>query len=282
MTPARERPSPPLLVAVALALLVAAALAGCTAAGRTATTAPGRPEAATVARPRWAPAVGTGWQWQLTVPVDLRVAVPVYDIDGFENGADVVRRLHALGRRAVCYVSVGSAENFRPDYRRFPASVLGRSNGWPGERWLDIRRVDVLRPIMAARFDMCRAKGFDAVEPDNVDGYANTTGFRISAAQQLAYNRLMAALAHQRGMSVALKNDLPQIPALEKDFDFAINEQCVEFGECRPLMAFIRHGKAVLHVEYRLSPAKFCPVTRPLRFSSVRKRLELDAWRQSC
>ena len=43
----------------------------------------------------------------------------------------------------ICYIDVGTSENFRPDYRSFPASVKGRSNGWPGERWLYVRRLDV-------------------------------------------------------------------------------------------------------------------------------------------
>jgi hypothetical protein len=231
---------------------------------------------------RWVPAVGTAWQWQLTVPVDLRVDVPVYDIDGFGNDAAVVRKLHALGRRAICYVNVGAAENYRPDYKRFPARVLGRANGWPGERWLDIRRVDVLGPIMADRFDMCRDKGFDAVEPDLVENYTEATGFPLTAADQLTYNRFIARLAHERGMSVGLKNDLDQVEELRRDFDFAVNEECVQFHECRELTSFIKAGKAVLHVEYRISPDKFCPVTKPLGFGSMRKRLALDAWRQPC
>jgi hypothetical protein len=49
---------------------------------------------------------------------------------------------------------------------------------WPGEHWLDVRRLDVLGPILERRLDLCRQKGFDAVEPDNVDAYANDSGFR--------------------------------------------------------------------------------------------------------
>ncbi|WP_207934660.1 endo alpha-1,4 polygalactosaminidase [Actinomadura sp. KC06] len=230
----------------------------------------------------WAPAPGTRWQWQLTTPVDLGVDVPVHDIDGFGNGADVVREVHRRGRRVICYINVGAAESYRPDNAAFPAAVLGKGNGWPGERWLDIRRTDVLAPIMARRFDMCRDKGFDAVEPDLLDGYASDTGFPLTAAHQLRYNRLIARLAHERGMSVALKNDLAQIPALVGTFDFAINEQCAEFGECRRLLPFVRAGKAVLHVEYNMAAADFCRQTRALGFASMRKRLDLDAWRQPC
>jgi hypothetical protein len=231
---------------------------------------------------RWAPAVGTAWQWQLSVPVDPRADVPVYDIDGFTNGAAVVRRLHGLGRKVICYVDTGAAESYRPDYRRFAPRVLGRANGWPGERWLDIRRLDVLRPIMAARFDMCRSKGFDAVEPDLVENYTEATGFPLTATDQLAYNRLIARLVHERGMSVGLKNDIDQVAALWQDFDFAINEECAQFHECATLTRFIKAGKAVLHVEYRLPADEFCATTKALGFSSMRKRLALDAWRRPC
>jgi hypothetical protein len=231
---------------------------------------------------RWAPGQRTSWQWQLTTPVDMSVDVAVYDIDGFENDAAVVRKLHDRGRRVICYINVGAAEDFRPDFDRFPAEVLGAPNGWPGERWLDIRRIDVLRPIMARRFDMCRDKGFDAVEPDLVDGHTETTGFPLTSADQLAYNRLVARLAHDRGMSVGLKNDLHQVPDLLADFDFAVNEQCAEHHECRLLNPFVRAGKAVLHVEYALPLERFCAETKALGFSSVRKRLDLDSWRWPC
>ena len=107
------------------------------------------------------PPPGTTWQWQLTAPVDTSVDAEVYDIDGVEAGADTVAALHRAGRKVVCYVNAGAAEDFRPDHAAFPDDVQGGPDGWHGERLLDIRRLDVLAPIMAARFDMCRQKGFD-------------------------------------------------------------------------------------------------------------------------
>jgi hypothetical protein len=67
---------------------------------------------------------------------------------------------------------LGFSEDWRPDAKQFPSSVLGRTNGWPGERWLDmdIRQTNVLAPIITARFQMCKDKGFDAIEADNVNG----------------------------------------------------------------------------------------------------------------
>lgn len=231
---------------------------------------------------RWRPAVGTAWQWQLNGKADTGVDVPVYDIDGFENGADTVAELHAKGRKVICYINAGAWENWRPDKDAFPKAVLGRSNGWAGERWLDIRRVDVLRPLMAERFDMCKERGFDAVEPDLMDGYLNETGFPLTAAHQLTYNRMLSRLGHERGLSVGLKNDLPQIPELVKDFDFAVNEECAQYGDCAQLTPFVKAGKAVLHVEYKVPVGDFCAETRKLGLSSMRKKLELGVWRQPC
>lgn len=230
----------------------------------------------------WRPQPRTAWQWQLSGTVDTTVDVPVYDIDGFENDAAVVRRLHDAGRHVVCYVNVGAWESFRPDAADFPAALLGRGDGWQGERWLDVRARERLRPLMAARFDMCRAKGFDAVEPDLVDGYANETGFPITAADQLAYNRMIAGLAHERGMGVALKNDVEQVPELVRDFDFSVDEECVKYGECGGLSPFVAAGKAVLHVEYDVDPGSFCGVTRGLGFSSLVKHPGLGVWREPC
>ncbi|MEU4347341.1 endo alpha-1,4 polygalactosaminidase [Streptomyces sp. NPDC023838] len=232
--------------------------------------------------PRWQPRPGLAWQWQLTGKLDPTVDVPVYDVDGFNVSRAQVDDLHRRGRKVICYVSTGAWEDFRPDAGRFPRSVLGKSNGWKGERWLDVRRTDVLGPLMAKRFDMCREKGFDAVEPDNMDGYDNETGFPLTGAQQLAYNRLVARLAHERGLAVGLKNDLDQIPELVGDFDFAVNEQCAEFGECDRLAPFVKAGKAVFNVEYKLAPGKFCDAARGLRLSAMRKELELGVWRRAC
>lgn len=243
--------------------------------------ASGRPPARTPGA-RWQPRPGAAWQWQLSGTVDTAVDVPVYDIDGFENDAAVVARLHRAGRRVICYVNAGAWESFRPDAKDFPAALLGSGDDWHGERWLDIRALDRLRPLMAARLDMCRAKGFDAVEPDLLEGYANSTGFPLTAEDQLAYNRMIAGLAHDRGLAVGLKNDLGQVPQLLRDFDFSVDEQCAQYDECEELSPFIAAGKPVFHVEYELGRGQFCASVRTLGFSSMAKHLSLDAWRDPC
>jgi hypothetical protein len=275
-------------VRIVLSALVAAfALLGATPAVATpaaAAAVPGRATAKpTSATTWWRPAPGLTWQWQLSGKLDRSVNVQVYDIDAVEASAADVAALHAAGRKVICYVSAGSYEEWRPDAPAFPAAVLGNPlDGWPGERWLDIRRWDVLGPILTARFRTCKDKGFDAVEPDNIDGYANGTGFPLTAADQVTYNRRLADLAHGLGLAIGLKNDVEQVGALQPYFDFAVNESCATYSECATLRPFISAGKAVFHVEYGLRTARFCATTKALGFSSMRKRQVLDAWREPC
>jgi hypothetical protein len=231
----------------------------------------------------WKPAVGTRWQIQLTTPVDQSVNVPIYDIDGESNSAAVVASLHAKGRKVICYIDVGGAETYRSDYSLIPKSVLGKAvDGWPDERWIDIRKIDLLRPVMTARMDMCRSKGFDAVDPDLVEAYAADSGFPITYQHQLTFNRWIAQLAHERGMAVGLKGDVDQVKDLVSSFDFVVNEQCAEYDECDTVAAFIRAGKPVFHIEYDLGTSQYCTQTKALKFSSLRKRLDLDAWSDPC
>jgi hypothetical protein len=231
----------------------------------------------------WRPIKGITWQWQLSGAVNTAVHVSVFDIDGQANSAKTVSILHAKRAHVICYVEVGGWENYRPDAKAFPASVLGKViDGWPDERWLDIRQLSVLLPVMSKRFAQCKAKHFDAIEPDVLDGYANDTGFPLTAQDQLTYNTAIAALAHKYGLAVGLKNDPDQATTLAPKFDFAVVEQCYQYSECSAFSPFTAANKPVFEVEYQGSTATFCPTMKRLGFSSLRKRLALDAWRQPC
>jgi hypothetical protein len=135
---------------------------------------------------------------------------------------------------------------------------------------------------MKARMDLCKAKGFDALEPDNIDGYTNSTGFPLTYQDQITYNTFIANEAHARGLSVALKNDLDQIGDLLAIFDFALDEQCFQYNECSLLLPFISANKAVFEVEYKLNTNKFCPSANAMNFNSMKKHLSLDAYRVPC
>jgi hypothetical protein len=179
----------------------------------------------------------------------------------------------------VCYIDVGTAENFRPDYGAFPPSVLGRSNGWPGERWLDIRQLSVLEPIMTARLQMCREKGFDAVEPDNIEAFSNRSGFPITAAQQLTYNEWVAEQAHALGMAILQKNDGEQAAQLEPFFDGVLTEQCNQYSECADYKPYLQAGKPVINAEYKLKTSRFCAADAAAGIVGARFNLALNGKR---
>lgn len=226
----------------------------------------------------WLPTVGQTWQYQLMDTVDLSIKANVYDIDGFDTPASKVKAIHDQGSYAICYISAGSWENWRPDAGQFPASVKGKNlDGWPGEKWLDTRNINALASLMSHRMDMCASKGFDGVEFDNIDGHIQDSGFGISYTQQLTYNKWLADTARAKGLKVGLKNNLDQVSRLVGHYDFAVNEECYEWNECAELTPFINAHKPVFHVEYNHSPSQFCPTTTKLRFSSIKKSLDLKA-----
>jgi hypothetical protein len=224
----------------------------------------------------WQPEPGTRWQWQLSGTINTSWDVAMYDIDLYETPQATIDLLHQEGRVVICYFSAGSWESYRDDADDFPPEVLGNVlDGWEDERWLDIRRIDLLAPIMEARFDTAVAKGCDGVEPDNVDGYINDSGFDLTYNDQLAYNIWLATEAHERYLSIGLKNDLDQIPDLVDHFDWALNEQCFQYKECDLLLPFIDAGKAVFGVEYQGDPLIYCPKAMARGFSWLTKKLNL-------
>lgn len=237
---------------------------------------------------RWIPSPGVHWQWVLDHPLQLddpadmgtdRKASDgspadrptVFDIDGFANDAATIAELHRQGAHVICYVEVGGWEDHRADSATFPAAAIGNPvDGYPDERYLDIRSPDVVRLILD-RIEMCAAKGFDAVEPDLDDTYTANTGFPLTQRDQVAFNSAVAAHAHALGMSIALKNgdEQPFTDVMEPIVDFAIVEQCFEFDSCDAYAAFAQAGKAVLEVEYNLAPQQFCDDAATLGFSAV-------------
>ncbi len=236
------------------------------------------------ARAVWSPPPGTTWQWQLDGAIDTSVDAAMYDVDLFETPDDVIDALHGAGRTVICYFSAGSRENWRPDADSFPEGALGKPlDGWQGERWIDIRD-PAIRAIMTARLDLAVAKKCDGVEPDNVDAFVNPSGFPLTGADQLDYDRFLADAAHARDLSAGLKNDIDQVADLLDAFDWALDEECVRYRECGALAPFIDAGKAVFHVEYGDASAAsaVCPETAPLRFSSLIKHIRLDSWRLAC
>jgi hypothetical protein len=209
--------------------------------------------------------------------------VDVYNLDLFDTDSADIAQLHERGIFVMCYFSAGSFEDWRPDINDFPSEILGKDyEGWAGEKWLDIRKIDLLAPIMLARLDLAAQKKCDGVDPDNVHGFINDTGFPLTYEDQLQYNIWLAKAAHTRGLLIGLKNDIEQIPDLLPYFDWELNEECFQYDECESLLPFIKAGKPVFNVEYTLAPEDFCPQANEMGFNSIRKNLILDAFIEAC
>lgn len=227
---------------------------------------------------------------QLTGTLDLELGRDAFFLDLFEAPDSALATLSARGTRVVCYFSAGSLEDWRPDASAFPEGLVGKPLiGWEGESWLDIRQPR-LRPIIEGRLDLAVARGCDGVDPDNVDGFANPSGFPLSFDDQLAFNRWLAGAAHRRGLAIGLKNDLDQIPALVDDFDWQVNEQCAQYDECVALLPFTERNKPVFGFEYPGETTQpladradeICADANRLGFDTLVKLYDLTAPRVVC
>jgi hypothetical protein len=236
---------------------------------------------------RWIPPTGETYQIQYDGKLDLTVPAKIYDLDMFDTKASTVAELHRMGRRVMCYVDVGTWESWRRDAKQFPKSVLGKPDGhWKGERWLDIRQTAILEPLMAHRLDFCRKKGFDGVDPDNLDGYENKTGFPLTYREQLTYDIWVAKAAHERGLTADQKGDNDQVNDLAKVYDFAVVEQCYAQHWCKSFDVYTGNDRLVVDVEYYANRSRFlnanCPEAAKNHDTAILKKLELTAWILTC
>nr|KAG5714273.1 hypothetical protein BaRGS_018490 [Batillaria attramentaria] len=181
----------------------------------------------------WVPLTpGMTFQWQLQGTIDTTVNADVFDVDLFDASTSVINTLKSNGKVVICYFSAGSYENWRSNVSGVPSSALGNPlDGWAGEKWWDIR-VTAVRDVIISRLNEAQNKGCDAVEPDNVDGYQNSNGLGLSQADQLDFNKWMAVEARKRCLSVGLKNAVDLLNDLEPYFDWALNEECLDYNEC--------------------------------------------------
>jgi hypothetical protein len=188
------------------------------------------------------------WDWQIGRVTPLERSgvqtVDIYDIDGFLTTRREVATIHTAWPAAtlrhpktVCYLDL-AWEDYRPDAtpgRYFPAATLGNVYfGFPQERWLDFRQLDMLKPMLDERIRMCAAKGFDAVELDDIDSFdpPSTTGFHLTPGD--AQNFLAYAFneIHRYGMTGLWKNS-PLLSWWGRRYaDGAVVEECYRYHQC--------------------------------------------------
>ncbi len=195
---------------------------------------------------------GTGhpmrWDWQIgrTAPLQRTGsnAVDIYDVDGFLTTRAEVTAIKTQWAastldhpRTVCYLDL-AWEDYRPDATTggaFPAAALGHIYfGFPEERWVDLRQLDALKPMLRERVAMCAGKGFDAVELDDIDSFdpPSTTGFHLTPGDAQNFLAYAFNLIHQSGMTALWKNS-PYLSWWGRQYaDGAVVEECYVDHAC--------------------------------------------------
>jgi len=233
------------------------------------------------------PKPGTKFQWQLSDCDKLNTSIKadVYDIDLFETPESKIKELKKSGKKVMCYFSGGTIESWREDAEDFlnKGVVLAEMEDWEDENWVNINS-SKLKPLIQSRLDKAVEKGCDGVEIDNVDGYTfDENDFTYS--QQLKFNKWLAEEAHKRKLSIGLKNDMDQIKDLLPYYDWALNEECYEYGECEKYKPFIQANKAVFGVSYITGSKKIaeaCKIANNLKLDYQIKNLDLDSSKIDC
>ncbi|MCF6273937.1 MAG: endo alpha-1,4 polygalactosaminidase [Rhodobacteraceae bacterium] len=226
------------------------------------------------------------WDWQLSEPIRPPQGIAIFDTDPDSVTRSEIMALNEAGVYTICYVSVGTAETYRDDVKLFPQAVIGkRYDEWPDEFFLDIRERNVISVIIQQRFLACALKGFQAIEPDNMDVYQNDSGFDITREDTLAYLRMLVRAAHNVNLEIGQKN-VPELTGeLVGMMDFVITEDCFNDGWCGEVLPYIAAGKPVLAAEYTDTGVDWgaaCVFARANNFSMILKDRDLNAGMQTC
>ena len=234
------------------------------------------------------------WDWQIGASGDSNVVVPsgavLMDVDGFNISAAKIASLKAQGIYTVCYLDVGSWEPGRPDSDQYPAYLKIFYDSQWAEWFLDINDVwkpnSVLATILRNRFKMCADKGFDSIEPDNLQNDENVTTGVITTQNQIDFNGWVADNAHAYNLAVFQKNGPDKILLKDKTgkmmvdkFDAILNEECQQYTECAPLAEYVKRGKLALNVEY--TQTLDCALSNSIVMNSIKKDLSLTGGNMS-
>lgn len=238
------------------------------------------------------PQIGDSFEWRLdsiSLSEVNQYSCKIIDIDAFTASKELVAAFHAKGIKVIAYISVGTLETYRPDSNLLPSEVVGNIYpDWPDERFLDLRQIEKLKPFITSRFDMIKAKGFDGIEPDNIDIYGEQTDFNLSLNDSKFFCEWIIEEAHNRGLSIGQKNTEELVPLLYKKFDWALTENAFHQNTQNYYSSYISAGKPVFSAEYTdyMDILHFntfvCNKAKQLKYFTFLKHLDLNQWTYEC
>jgi len=160
------------------------------------------------------------------------------------------------GKYNVCYVNAfqsqpGESGSWGPLLLRTPSGGLVQDPNWPGEYVVDTRQSAAVAAFVGPWVKECAAKGFQAVELDNLDSDTRSGGL-LTSANNLDVFRRLAKIGHAAGVLVGQKNTVElSAQAKAAGADFAIAEECQVYSECSGYSAV--YGTAWVEIEYQSS-----------------------------
>ncbi len=238
------------------------------------------------------PQIGDSFEWRLdSIPMTEvnQYTCKIIDIDAFSATKELVDAFHARGIKVIAYISVGTIENYRPDSALLPPEIIGNIYpAWPDERFLNIREIEKMKPFITSRFDMIKQKGFDGIEPDNMDGYGEINGFDLTLNDTKLFCEWIIEEAHNRGLSIGQKNTEELVPLLYRKFDWALTEDVFNSNTQNDYSLYISVNKPVFSAEYTdvMSTTDFnmfvCPKAKQLKYFAFLKHRDLTQWKYEC
>lgn len=203
------------------------------------------------AAPPVAPPPGATFDYQIGAPYPPARGVRVVSRDRSSSPA--------TGLYSICYVNafqvqpgeLGWWKGTHPDLLLRGAGRLVVDEDWD-EALLDVstpaKRASAAA-IVGGWIDGCARRGFQAVEPDNLDSYERSGG-RLTGSDNAAFASLLARRAHAVGLAIGQKN-AAELLALRSSigFDFAVTEECGRYGECGQYAS--AYANRVFDIEYR-------------------------------
>lgn len=218
--------------------------------GGTTSSSGGAPDGGSSGALQLPPTAGL-WDYQIGTPYAPTAGVVLVSRD---RGAEA-----AAGIYSICYVNGFQAQqaenafwlNDHPDLVRREGGEPVIDPDWQ-EMLLDVStpdKRDAIAAIADGWFGECQAKGFQAIEIDNLDTYARSNGL-LAEDDCVAMERLFANAAHARGLAIGQKNSA-EIVGRKADMgtDFAVVEECNRYDECDAYTD--GYGDHVYVVEYR-------------------------------
>ncbi|KAE9365210.1 glycoside hydrolase family 114 protein [Stipitochalara longipes BDJ] len=200
------------------------------------------------------------YTWQMVLQNNTKVTasandgIDIYDID-IDSSPDTFNSILSAGKYLVCYFSAGSSEAYRSDVGCFNTKLGAGDYGcnyggaYKDEYWLNTSSIEVRR-IMQDRIAKAHQKNCSAIDPDNIDAYGNQNGIGATMNDSISFMQFLADESHSRGMGIGLKNSLEILDSVSSIIDFAVNEECVKYGECDSYTSFLATGAPVVNIEY--------------------------------